>query len=90
MKWEYLGKQETKTDPGTFGFRGGAQFELWRSRVPGGWFVCTANPMSGGVAALMFYSDPEHLWTGKEEEETDADYLLRPSGLLPPAPDKIE
>ncbi len=90
MKWEYLGKQEMKTPPGMFGYEYKANFHLWRSWIPGGWFICTANPTTGAHAELVFYPDPEHFWTGKEEEETDADYLLRPAGLLPPAPEKLE
>ncbi len=99
MKWEYLGKQEARTPPGMFGYQGGMDFDLWRSRVPGGWFLCTRshNGGTGASSDLVFYPDPEHLWTGNEDLLTDAEVLLRPAGIvpppapsLPPAPDKLE
>jgi len=36
-------------------------FWVWRSKVPGGWFVCV-----GGQSEFQafFYPDPEHTWDG--------------------------
>jgi hypothetical protein len=33
----------------------------WRTKVPGGWFVCITLRDGGG---LTFYHDPEHEWDG--------------------------
>lgn len=36
----------------------------YRARVPGGWLVKTCAFGSAGLSvALIFFPDPEHLWT---------------------------
>lgn len=34
--------------------------DIYRTKVPGGWFVMVTNNARG----LMFYPDPEHNWDG--------------------------
>ena len=38
----------------------GDALTLWRTKVPGGWFVA----INGNGFGLTFYPDPDHTWDG--------------------------
>lgn len=76
MKWEFLGVQELREESARKGHV--YTISMWRTPVPGGWLVMSANTRSLDPQPIQsFYPDPDHLWTGKTPEE--ADYLLRAS-----------
>ena len=77
MNWEFLETQFLTEGDGRRAHT--YQAPLWRTPVPGGWFVMTVNARtSDPQPSITFYPDPEHVWVGNAPLE--ANYLLRPAG----------
>ena len=81
MEWEELGEQKLlRTGKGgLFGGDSTYSIPMWRTPVPGGWFIITMLPSNDSYDTnTTFYPDPEHAWDWKVDPE--AEYLLRPAG----------
>ena len=44
------------------GFLGKLAYQVFRAKVPGGWFVLVSG--NDGASGITFYPDPGHLWNG--------------------------
>lgn len=38
--------------------------QMWRAKVPGGWFVRMGAPNTHFPVSTLFYPDPSHQWDG--------------------------
>lgn len=72
MKWEYVGVQELRTGKGMMNYT--VKTFLWRTPVPGGWFV-----VIGAATNSFYYPDPDHIWNPSEMPMPDKHMLLRPA-----------
>jgi len=54
LNWETLDHGTPNVGPYHVGR---SKFHVWRSKIPGGWLVCSPD-------GLTFVPDPEHKWDG--------------------------
>ncbi len=71
MIWEAI-HQTLETRSGRI-FGEPLRVSMWRTKVPGGWFVYASRAENG---SLLYYPDPEHQWSSSETPVTRE--LLRP------------